>query len=158
MKTIVLAGGCFWGVEAYFNQIPGVENTKVGYANGNLDDPTYEDVKQGNTGHAEAVYVAYDPDKVTLGHILDKFWGIVDPTLVNQQGPDVGHQYRTGIYYMDEEDVSLIKESFEAEQKKYELPIVTELEKLQKFYDAEEYHQKYLKKNPTGYCHIDLSK
>lgn len=157
VKEIILAGGCFWGVEAYFNQIQGVKETKVGYANGHLDDPTYEDVKQGNTGHSEAVWIRYDEDKVTLTFLLEKYWSVVDPTITNRQGPDIGHQYRTAVYYTEEEDLECIEASVSEEQKKYEAPIVTEVEKLDCFYDAETYHQKYLDKNPTGYCHIDLS-
>lgn len=158
MKEIILAGGCFWGVEAYFNQIEGVVETKVGYANGELKDPTYDEVKKGSTGHAEAVYIKYDEGKVALDYLLEKFWFVVNPTVVNQQGPDVGHQYRTGIYYIDTSDLEVIQASKENEQKKYNQPIVTEIEPLEIFYDAEEYHQKYLDKNPGGYCHIDLSK
>ncbi len=156
MKDIVLAGGCFWGVEEYMSRIDGVIETKVGYANGRTPNPTYEEVCTGTTGHTEACYVKFDEKVISLGNLLYKFWNIIDPTLLNRQGPDIGNQYRTGIYYIDEKDLSIINETFEAEQKKYDKSIATEIEALKVFYDAEEYHQKYLKKNPGGYCHINL--
>ena len=156
MKKIVLAGGCFWGVEEYFSRIDGVKETKVGYANGQKENPTYEEVCTGLTGHAEAIYIEYAKDEVTLDKILEKYFGIIDPTVLNRQGPDIGHQYRTGIYYIDEEDLEVINEYKEKEQLKYDKPIVTEIEPLKCFYDGEEYHQSYLKKNPGGYCHINL--
>ncbi|NMA86572.1 MAG: peptide-methionine (S)-S-oxide reductase MsrA [Tissierellia bacterium] len=158
MKEIILSGGCFWGVEEYFSRINGVIDTKVGYANGDTKDPTYEEVCTNTTGHAEAVYIKYDENTVELEELLNKFWNIINPTLLNRQGPDIGSQYRTGIYYIDENDLEIINKSKEIEQKKYKDPIVTEIEPLKVFYDGEEYHQKYLKKNPGGYCHIDLSK
>lgn len=156
MKEIVLAGGCFWGVEEYMSRINGVVDTKVGYANGTKPNPTYEEVCTGTTGHVEACYVKFDEKIISLKELLNKFWNIIDPTLLNRQGPDIGNQYRTGIYYKDEKDLSIINETLKKEQKKYDKPIVTEIEKLKVFYDAEEYHQKYLKKNPGGYCHINL--
>lgn len=154
MKKIVFAGGCFWGVEAYFNTIDGVLNTKVGYANGNADNPTYEEVCKNNTGFAEACYIEYDEKIVSLEKLLDAYWKVVDPTIKDRQGHDIGNQYRTGIYYFDKEDEAIIESSKEDEQKKYESSIVTEIMPLTKFYDAEKYHQKYLEKNPNGYCHI----
>ncbi|ORX23465.1 peptide-methionine (S)-S-oxide reductase [Thermoanaerobacterium sp. PSU-2] len=154
MKEIVLAGGCFWGVQAYFDTIDGVIETKVGYANGNKENPTYEEVCTNTTGFAEACYVKYDEKIISLEDLLRSYWKIVDPTLKNRQCNDIGTQYRTGIYYIDDDDVNVILRSKEEEQKKYEKPIVTEIEPLKNFYDAEEYHQKYLKKNPNGYCHI----
>lgn len=156
MKEIVLAGGCFWGVEEFISRIEGVIDTKVGYANGIKDVPTYKDVCTGTTGHTEAVYVQYNEIQVTLEKILEEYWDIIEPTVLNRQGPDVGHQYRTGIYFIDENDEKIIEESKNSEQNKYEDAIVTEIEPLRCFYDAEEYHQKYLKKNPGGYCHIKL--
>ncbi|HHY83153.1 MAG TPA: peptide-methionine (S)-S-oxide reductase MsrA [Clostridiales bacterium] len=158
MKEIALAGGCFWGVEEYFSRIPGVIETKVGYANGHVENPTYEQVCTHKTGHAETCLVKYDEKVISLQQLLDKFWKVIDPTAKDQQGPDVGNQYRTGIYYLDEADLPVIIKSVEEEQKKYNKPIVTEVKPLECFYPAEEYHQKYLKKNPGGYCHIDLSK
>lgn len=157
MKKIVLAGGCFWGVEAYMSRIIGVLETKVGYANGHLKDPTYEVVKTSTTGHTEACYIKYDEKNISLENLLYSFWKIINPIIKNQQGPDIGSQYRTGIYYMNDEDLNTILKTKEVVQKDYEGQIVTEIEPLKCFYDAEEYHQKYLEKNPNGYCHIDLS-
>ena len=158
MKEIVLAGGCFWGVEEYMSRIDGVVDTKVGYANGHTENPTYEEVCTNITGHAEACYIKFDENILSLEELLNRFWKIIDPTMQNRQGPDIGSQYRTGIYYIDEKDLETINKTKEEQQKKYKDPIVTEIEPLKVFYDAEEYHQKYLKKNPGGYCHIDLSK
>jgi peptide-methionine (S)-S-oxide reductase len=154
MKEIIFAGGCFWGVEAYFNTIDGVIKTKVGYANGETENPTYKEVCENNTGFAEACYIQYDENKVNLERLLDAYWKVVDPTILNRQGHDVGTQYRTGIYYLDEEALNTILVSKDAEQKKYKDSIVTEIVPLKNFFDAEEYHQKYLDKNPNGYCHI----
>ncbi|WP_139902426.1 peptide-methionine (S)-S-oxide reductase MsrA [Clostridium thermarum] len=154
MKKIVLAGGCFWGVEAFLSGIKGVIETKVGYANGRVANPTYEMVCQQNTGFAETCYVEYDESQLPLEKLLEEYWRIVDPTVLNRQGPDVGSQYRTGIYYTDESDLNIILKSVAEEQKKYEKKIVTEVKPLENFYVAEEYHQKYLQKNPNGYCHI----
>lgn len=156
MREIVLAGGCFWGVEEYISRIRGVVDTKVGYANGNMPNPTYEEVCSGTTGHVEACYVIYDMNVITLSELLDKFWKVIDPTILNRQGNDVGSQYRTGIYYVDENDLDIINNSLDREQIKYSEPIVTEVMPLACFYDGEEYHQRYLKKNPNGYCHIRL--
>lgn len=158
MKKIVLAGGCFWGIEAYFSRLKGVINTKVGYANGNTKNPSYKEVCKGITEHAEACYIEYDENVISLNELLNKFWNIINPTLENRQGPDIGSQYRTGIFYIEKEDLDTIIHSKEEEQKKYDNSIVTEIEPLKSFYEAEEYHQKYLEKNPNGYCHIDLSK
>lgn len=157
MKKIVLAGGCFWGVEEYISRINGVIDTEVGYANGNRKNPTYEQVCTGTTGHAEAVKVEYDENNLPLYTLLKKFFSIIDPTIENRQGPDRGTQYRTGIYYIDENEKDTILKVVQEEQKKYHKKIVTEIEPLNSFYEAEEYHQDYLKKNPNGYCHIDLS-
>ncbi len=154
-KEIWLAGGCFWGVEAYLKKIEGVINTTVGYANGNTLTPGYYDIPR--TGHSETVHVIYDPVKINLETLLKYYFTIIDPTLLNRQGPDKGTQYRTGIYYKDEEDLSVIKQAIKNEQNKYTNPIVTETLRLQNFYPAEEYHRNYLDKNPQGYCHIDLS-
>jgi peptide-methionine (S)-S-oxide reductase len=157
MKEIYLAGGCFWGLQAFFDLRNGIIETIAGYANGNTENPTYELVCTNKTGYAETVFIRYDESKITLNKILEDFWKVIDPTLLNRQGGDIGTQYRTGIYYTDENDLDIIKKSLDNEQKKHHQPIVTEVEKLKNFYEAEEYHQKYLKKNPNGYCHIDLS-
>ncbi|NLJ33454.1 MAG: peptide-methionine (R)-S-oxide reductase MsrB [Firmicutes bacterium] len=154
-KKIWLAGGCFWGVEAYFARIKGVVATSVGYANGRGDSPTYE--KISSTGHVEAVEVTYDPDIISLERLLTYFFRVIDPTVKDRQGPDIGTQYRTGIYYGDEADQACIKRVLNREQKKYSRPIVTEVMPLQNYHLAEEYHQDYLAKNPGGYCHIDLA-
>lgn len=156
MREIVLAGGCFWGVEEYMSRIHGVIETKVGYANGMKENPSYEQVCTCTTGHAEACYIKYDENILSLEKLLDRFWTIIDPTILNRQGNDRGSQYRTGILYMDEKDIDTIIKSKSNEQKNYKKDIVTEIEPLKCFYEAEQYHQKYLKKNPQGYCHIHL--
>lgn len=158
MKEIYFAGGCFWGVEEYFSRIDGVIETKVGYANGIKENPTYQEVCTGTTKHAETVYVKYDESVVSLEELLHKFFNIIDPTLLNRQGGDIGNQYRTGIYYVDEKDKDIIAKYVDGIQQNYTEKIVTEVCPLRCFYLAEEYHQKYLKKNPNGYCHIDLSR
>ena len=158
LKTIYLAGGCFWGSQAYMKRVVGVYESICGYANGNTENPTYEDVCKKDTGHAETVKVVYDTSLVSLEKLLVEFFSIIDPTTLNRQAHDVGTQYRTGIYFTDEAD-RIVAENFIAEkQKVYSEPIVTEVEGLQNFYEAEEYHQDYLDKNPGGYCHVDLSK
>lgn len=154
MKKIVFAGGCFWGVQAYFDHKKGVLKTKVGYANGNIENPTYEEVCSGGTGFAEACFLEYHAEIIGLEELLELYWKAIDPTLLDRQGNDRGNQYRTGIYYIDKEDVKIIEESKKNQQKNYKKEIVTEILPLENFYDAEEYHQKYLKKNPGGYCHI----
>lgn len=156
IKKIYLAGGCFWGVEAYFSRVKGVIKTTTGYANGKIQDPTYEKVCSGETNFAETVLIEYK--ETSLKQILQHFFSIVDPTTLNKQAHDVGTQYRSGIFYVDEKDREIIESMINEEQKKYSKPIVTEVKKLENFYKAEEYHQKYLDKNPQGYCHIDLSK
>lgn len=158
MNEIYFAGGCFWGVEEYFSRIDGVVETKVGYANGTKENPTYEEVCTGTTRHAETVYIRYDESVITLEELLQKFFNIIDPTSLNRQGGDIGNQYRTGVYYINEKDKNIIAKYMDEVQKNYKEKIVTELLPLSSFYLAEEYHQKYLKKNPNGYCHIDLSR
>lgn len=157
MREIVFAGGCFWGLEAYFKKYEGVEKTEVGYANGLIDNPVYDQVKKGGTGHAEVVHLVYNPEVISLKTLLEKFWQVIDPTVLNRQGPDIGHQYRTGIFYMNPDDLPEITASLEKVKTQYERPIMTEIEPLNCYYTAEEYHQDYLAKNPNGYCHIDLS-
>ncbi len=156
-KEIWLAGGCFWGVEAYFSRVRGVLATTVGYANGKTENPTYEEVCSGKTGHAETVHVVYNPQVVSLDQLLRHFFRIIDPTARNRQGNDVGPQYRSGIYYRDPEDLPAIRSVVAEVQKEYHKLVVTEVLPLTNFYPAEEYHQKYLEKNPGGYCHVDLS-
>ncbi|MHC1749726.1 MAG: peptide-methionine (S)-S-oxide reductase MsrA [Cellulosilyticaceae bacterium] len=156
MKKIVFAGGCFWGVEEYMSRIEGVVYTEVGYANGNTQNPTYDEVCTNTTGFVEACYVEYDINTISLECLLAKFWSVINPTVLNKQGEDTGTQYRTGIYYLDEEELPTIMQSMEEEQKRYNEPIVTEVLPLNSYYMAEVHHQKYLKNNPNGYCHISL--
>ncbi|MCS7460471.1 peptide-methionine (R)-S-oxide reductase MsrB [Paenibacillus doosanensis] len=156
LRTIYLAGGCFWGIEAYMSRIYGVSDVVSGYANGTGENPSYEDVVRGDRGFAETVKVAYDPNRVTLAELVADYFKVIDPTSVNKQGNDRGIQYRTGIYYENQQDLSVIQAGVDREQGKYEKKIVTEVLPLSNFYLAEEYHQDYLEKHPDGYCHIDL--
>lgn len=157
MKEIYLAGGCYWGVEKYIGNIKGVLETTVGFANGSTDHPTYEQVRYHNTGHAETVKVVYDEKQVPLHVLLKLFYLIIDPTSVDKQGEDEGHQYRTGIYFSDEKDETIIRESLKELEQKVGAPLAVEACPLLQFYNAEEYHQKYLDKNPGGYCHVPLA-
>jgi methionine-S-sulfoxide reductase len=157
-KWVFLAGGCFWGVEKYLALIPGVIKTEVGYANGRTEYPSYEDVCFRNTGHAETVLVEYNSDKLELSSLLDLFYKVIDPTSLNRQGNDVGTQYRTGIYYVDEADLNIIDASISQLGERTTRPVVVEVKPLENYYAAEEYHQKYLEKNPGGYCHISNDK
>lgn len=156
MKTIAtFAAGCFWGVEAKFRQLPGVKNTRVGYTGGHTENPDYKLVCTGETGHAEAIEVEFDPAVISYGQLLDFFWQIHNPTTPNRQGPDVGTQYRSAVFYHDTEQRE------QAENRKQELnaagvfsqPIVTEITAASEFYPAEEYHQCYLEKRGQGSCH-----
>lgn len=156
LNEIWLAGGCFWGVEAYMSRVYGVYDVTSGYANGNTENPTYEEVCTGTTGYAETVHVKYDPARVNLEKLLTYYFKIIDPTLLNQQGNDRGEQYRTGIYYQNAEDKAVIAKVVAQEQKRFDKPIVTEVEPLKNFTLAEEYHQDYLEKNPNGYCHVEF--
>ena len=154
MSEIYLAGGCFWGMEQYLASIKGVLETHVGYANGATENPTYEEVCYGNTGHAETVKVIYDANMVPLDFLLNLYYEAIDPVSINRQGGDTGTQYRTGIYYVNEEDRPIIEASISKLQRRYEEPIAIEVAPLRQFSLAEDYHQKYLDKNPGGYCHI----
>lgn len=156
MKKIIFAGGCFWGVEAYFMNIKGVISTEVGYANGNRENPTYELVCTGISEFAEACVVEYDENIIKLEELLEKFFNIINPFLLNRQAGDIGTQYRTGIYYKDKMDFYIIEQFIKTKSKEFEDDIVTEVKVLDNYYRAEEYHQKYLVKNPNGYCHIKL--
>ena len=153
MKTIYFAGGCFWGTQKFFDQFSGVIKTEVGYANGPSKSPSYQDVC-ASSGHAETVKVVYDDTLISLVQLMDWYFLTVDPTSYHRQGMDKGIQYRTGIYYTDLEDLKVIQNRFTKEQDKYVQPILVEVKPLENFYPAEEYHQKYLEKNPGGYCHI----
>ncbi len=157
-KEIYLAGGCFWGTEQYLQNIKGILSTEVGYANGNTENPTYEEVCKHNTGHAEAVKVEYEDTVIGLPYILELYYDVINPVSINRQGGDVGSQYRTGIYYVNEEDAPVIEYSISKLQEKYKETIAIERLPLSNYYKAEEYHQKYLDKNPSGYCHIGADK
>ena len=154
MKKIYLAGGCFWGVEAYFKDIKGVEGSLVGYANGNSEKTTYENLYL--TDHAETVEISYDGKEESLERILEYFYYIIDPFSINKQGNDIGRQYRSGIFSKDEKDLDFIRDFINKKQKNEERKIQIQVEKLENFVKAEDYHQDYLEKNPNGYCHIDL--
>ena len=156
LKDLYLAGGCFWGLEEYMQRLHGVYDVTSGYANGNTENPSYEDLLYRNTGHAETVHVRYNPDETDMRTLLLYYFKVIDPTSLNRQGNDRGTQYRTGIYYTDEAQIPVMKEVIAEEQEKYSKEIVVEVEMLDGYYLAEDYHQDYLKKNPNGYCHIDL--
>jgi len=158
MAEIYLAGGCFWGSEKYLASIRGVCSTQVGYANGTTEHPTYEEVCTGMTGHAETVKVVYDPAVLPLPFLLELYFESVDPTSRNRQGPDVGTQYRTGIYYSDATDRPVIEAALTGLENRLGEPVAIETRPLAGFYPAEEYHQKYLDKHPGGYCHIGKSR
>ena len=153
METIYLAGGCFWGMQKFLDQFDGVTETEVGYANGPDRAPSYQEVCK-NSGHAETVRVVYDPARITLTKLLEFYFLVIDPLSVNRQGGDCGIQYRTGIYYADESQRPQIEAVCQAEEKKAGAELAVERKPLENFFPAEEYHQKYLDKNPGGYCHI----
>ncbi|MDR3134898.1 MAG: peptide-methionine (S)-S-oxide reductase MsrA [Deltaproteobacteria bacterium] len=154
VKSIVFAGGCFWGVERFFSLVPGVLATEAGYANGFTEDPSYKDVCSGATGFVEAVKVDYDGARLSLPELLGLFYNIVDPLSVNRQGNDIGPQYRTGIYSNDSRDWPHVASSLARLGESLGRPVAIEHGELKNFFPAEEYHQKYLDKNPGGYCHI----
>ena len=156
MKTIYLAGGCFWGTQKFFDQFDGVVRTEVGYANGPDSAPTYQDVCK-SSGHAETVLIEFDEDRMSLAGLLRYYFMVIDPVSVNRQGHDVGIQYRTGIYYTDPDMLPVIREICDEEAERIGAPLAVEVEPLVNFFPAEEYHQKYLDKNPGGYCHIPAS-
>ena len=153
MKTIWLAGGCFWGMQKFFDQFEGVLRTEVGYANGPDKAPSYEEVC-ADSGHAETIRIDYDESRISLTELLGYYFMVIDPLSVNRQGHDEGIQYRTGIYYTDETLLPEIRAVWQAEEEKAGAKLAVELEPLRNFFSAEEYHQKYLDKNPGGYCHI----
>jgi len=158
MKEIYFAGGCFWGVQKYMSMIKGVVSTEAGYANGKTTNPTYRDVCFMDTDHAEAVKIEYDESIISLKKLLWVYFDIIDPTTPDQQGADIGRQYRTGVYYTDPSDEAILKEEFEALKQKYKGQlVVTELKKLENYFPAEDEHQNFLFKNPKGYCHIGKS-
>lgn len=155
-KTIYLAGGCYWGVQKYVDQLPGILETEVGFANGSAVAPSYKQVCAGDTGHTETCRVVYDETVLPLHVLLHLFFRIIDPTQVDRQGHDVGYQYRTGIFYADPADLPVIMEMVGWLATQYEAPLALAVEPLSAFYPAEEDHQKYLDKRPGGYCHVPL--
>ena len=154
-QVIYLAGGCFWGVEAYFDRVPGVLETESGYANGRKDETSYYEL--ADTGHAETVKVTYDSNRIHLAELLDRYYLIIEPFSLNKQGNDVGEQYRIGIYYSDDNAKEISELSHTLFEESLGKETVIELEPLEHFITAEEYHQNYLDKNPNGYCHVNLN-
>lgn len=154
MDKIIFAAGCFWGVQYYFDQVPGVVETKVGYTGGHKPNPTYEEVCTHTTGHAEAVLIKFDPRVVNIETLVKQFFRMHDPTQLNRQGPDVGDSYRSAIFYFDDNQKNTAETLVRDVQKNFEKPIVTEIALASKFYDAEDYHQKFTEKTGQGMCHI----
>lgn len=156
MKTekALFAAGCFWGVQYYFDQVPGVVKTTVGYTGGHTENPTYDQVCTHKTGHAEAVLVQFDPDKISYEVLVKQFFRMHDPTQLNRQGPDVGDSYRSAIFYFDQEQKKTALQQRNQKQKELDKPIVTEISVAGPFYQAEEYHQKFTQKTGIGMCHI----
>ncbi|MDX1608455.1 MAG: peptide-methionine (S)-S-oxide reductase MsrA [Candidatus Spechtbacterales bacterium] len=159
LQKATFAGGCFWCSEAVFRMLKGVESVTSGYAGGNIEDPTYEQVSAGNTGHKEAIQIEYDPDKISYNDLLEVFWTSHNPIQKGGQGNDIGPQYEAAIFYHTDRQKELAKHSKEVLQKKaYDEPIATGILPYKNFYPAEDYHQKYYKKNPNaGYCQIVIN-
>lgn len=155
-ETIYLAGGCFWGVQRYFDLVKGVISSQVGYGNSKIQSPSYQQVCSGTTGAVEAVEILFDSTLLTMQVLLKHFFNIIDPFALNYQGNDFGTQYRSGIYTTNHKRLEEIQDFIENLQRQLPQKIVTEALMLENFYPAEDYHQKYLEKNPHGYCHIDL--
>ena len=156
MERALFGAGCFWGVEAAFRQVPGVTSTAVGYSGGQTQNPTYQQVCTDRTGHAEVVLVEYDPEQATYEQLLDVFWNAHNPTTLNRQGPDVGSQYRSAIFYFTEEQKQQAEKSKESQEQSRRFPgkIVTEITPAADFHRAEEYHQQYLEKRGQSSCHL----
>ena len=154
MALATFAAGCFWGVEQLFGQVPGVTATRVGYTGGKMDEPTYDDVCTDQTGHAEAVEITYDPAKVRYERLLDVFFHMHDPTQVNRQGPDTGTQYRSAIFYHDQDQQDAARAAVAGYQGRFKKKIATQIEPAGKFWPAEEYHQKYFDKRGVAGCHV----
>jgi len=154
METAIFAAGCFWGVQFYFDQVPGVVRTVVGYTGGTVPDPTYEMVCTDTTGHAEAVLVEFDPEKVSYETLTRHFFRLHNPTQLNRQGPDVGTQYRSAIFYRTDQQRVVAEHIREELQPEHEQPIVTEITQAGSFYEAEAYHQKYAERTGRGVCHV----
>jgi peptide-methionine (S)-S-oxide reductase len=154
MQKAIFGAGCFWGVQFYFDQVPGVIKTTVGYSGGHTENPTYEDVCTHTTGHAEVVLVEFDPDKVSYATLLRQFFRMHDPTQLNRQGPDIGDNYRSVIYYYDDAQQAAAQTIKYEVQQDYDQPVVTQIEPVQAFYEAEDYHQKYTERTGRGMCHV----
>ncbi|HKR82148.1 MAG TPA: peptide-methionine (S)-S-oxide reductase MsrA [Candidatus Saccharimonadales bacterium] len=154
MEQAIFAAGCFWGVQYYFDQIPGVKSTSVGYTGGDTEDPTYEEVSAHTTGHAEAIWVEYDPKVVSYETLVRHFFRMHDPTQLNKQGPDVGDNYRSAIFYLNEQQQAVAEEVKSVTQSHSDKPIVTQIVPAGPFYQAEAYHQKYAERTGRGLCHV----
>jgi len=154
METAIFAAGCFWGVQYYFDQVPGVKETLVGYTGGHTEKPSYEDVCTHTTGHAEAVKISFDPKEVSYETLLKQFFRMHDPTQMNRQGPDIGDSYRTAIFYTSEEQKEQAEKAKQEAAKNFKDPIVTEITKATEFWPAEDYHQKFTERTGRGMCHI----
>ena len=160
MEKATFGAGCFWGVEAAFRQLPGVTSTAVGYMGGTLDHPTYQQVCNGDTGHAEVVEVEYDPSQISYDKLLEVFWEMHDPTTMNRQGPDFGSQYRSAVFYHSPEQKAAVEASKQrlAQSGEHDDPVVTQIVPAATFWRAEEYHQQYLEKSGRASCHVNLKK
>lgn len=154
MEQAIFAAGCFWGVQYYFDQVPGVVKTTVGYTGGTTKNPTYEEVLSHTTGHAEAVLVEFDPKKVSYETLVKQFFRMHDPTQLNRQGPDVGSNYRSAIFYLNDSQKDIAERVKQSTQKTTPVPIVTEITPAGQFYEAEDYHQKYTERTGRGMCHV----
>jgi methionine-S-sulfoxide reductase len=153
-QTAIFGAGCFWGIQVYFDQVPGVISTVVGYTGGHTENPTYEDVTTHTTGHAEAVQIEFDPDKISYRDLVRHFFRMHDPTQLNRQGPDVGDNYRSAIFAVDDEQRMVAEEVRDEIQKNYDKPIATQITAASIFYSAEDYHQKFFEKTGIGACHV----
>ncbi len=156
LEKATFAAGCFWGIEEAFRKLKGVRDVIVGYTGGHIENPTYENVSEGTTGHAEAVEVVYDPLEISYKELLEAFWGMHDPTTMNRQGPDVGEQYRSAIFFhnADQQELAQMLRERLNQSGKFKNPLVTEITQARTFYKAEEYHQRYFEKNVGAACHI----
>lgn len=154
IQTATFAAGCFWGVQFYFDQVPGVVESKVGYTGGHTKNPSYDDVCTHTTGHAEAVELAFDPDKVSYETLVKQFFHMHDPTQLNRQGPDIGDSYRSEIFYHDDNQKGTAEKVRQDASPNFDKPILTKISQAAEFYDAEEYHQKYTERTGRGMCHV----
>jgi methionine-S-sulfoxide reductase len=155
MQKAMFAAGCFWGVQYYFDEVPGVIKSTVGYSGGHTPNPTYEQVCAHTTGHAEVVLLEFDPDKISYKTLVKHFFRLHDPTQLNRQGPDVGDNYRSAIFYFDDEQAKVAEQVRDEVQSSADKPIVTEISPASEFYEAEDYHQKYTERTGHGMCHVD---